>query len=302
MVLVLLRPADEDAAVAVEPRVTRLDHPVARSPVGVVLLEVDLLTASADVWCEFALCEQVADDGEVVGLVQTEALGIVLARVGALDRDRVERPLQQEVVVAVGTVVVEPDRDSGSIREERALRPPWLCLWDWDRSWNRRAVPSSSLRRPPARTSRCRPLSRSRAGPGARSRGRPLPAPTPESAGGRWRSYTPQSRRVRSTACRCVTPTRLRPLPGAWAARVCGCRAGARGEAAAEARSSSTASPASASHHRGRPGPSPTSYVRSVDRLRASSTGVGILPIGLGPKPGSTDPPSAIKESSSANV
>ena len=89
-----------------------------------MLLEVDLLAASADVWCESAVLEQVADDGEVVGLVQTEALGIVLARVGALDRDRVERPLQQEVVVAVGAVVVESDRDSGSIREERALRPP----------------------------------------------------------------------------------------------------------------------------------------------------------------------------------
>ncbi len=55
---------------------------------------------------------------------QVEALGIVLAGLGTLDRGRVERPLQQLVVVAVGAVVVEPDRDSRSLREERALRPP----------------------------------------------------------------------------------------------------------------------------------------------------------------------------------
>jgi hypothetical protein len=104
--------------------VTGLDHPAPRSPVGVALFEVDLLAASADVRCESALAEQVADDREVIGLVEAEALGIVLGRFGALDRDRVERPLQQLVVVAVGAVVVDPDRDSGSIREERALRPP----------------------------------------------------------------------------------------------------------------------------------------------------------------------------------
>ena len=103
---------------------TGLDDPTARPPVGVAQLEVDLLAASTDVWCESAVLEQVADNREVVGLVQAEALGIVLARVGALDRDRVERPLQQEVVVAVGAVVVDPDRDSRSLDEERALRPP----------------------------------------------------------------------------------------------------------------------------------------------------------------------------------
>lgn len=124
MVLVLLGPANQDRPVAIEPGVTCLDHPAARSPVGVVLLEVDLLAASADVWCEFAVLEQVADGGEVVGLVEAEALGLSLAGLGTLDRDRVERALQQEVVIAIGAVVVDPDRDSGSIREERALRPP----------------------------------------------------------------------------------------------------------------------------------------------------------------------------------
>lgn len=124
MVLVLLGPANQDRPVAVEPGVTCLDDPATGSPIGVALFEVDLLAAGADVWCEFALVEQVVDHREVVGLVEAEALGVGLAGLGALDRDRVERSLQQEVVVAVRTVVVEPDRDPRSLDEERALRPP----------------------------------------------------------------------------------------------------------------------------------------------------------------------------------
>ena len=97
---------------------TGLDDPASRSPLGVVLLEVDLLATGADVWCEVAAFEKVANFRVVVGLVQAEALGIVLAGLGALDRDRVERAFQQEVIVAVGAVVVEPDRDPRSLCEE----------------------------------------------------------------------------------------------------------------------------------------------------------------------------------------
>jgi hypothetical protein len=103
---------------------TGLDYPAACPPVGVALLEVDLLTTRADVWCEFAVFEQFADDGEVVGLVQAEALGIVLGGLGALDRDRVQRSFQQEMVVVVRAVVVDPDRDTMRLDKERALRPP----------------------------------------------------------------------------------------------------------------------------------------------------------------------------------
>jgi hypothetical protein len=75
--------------------VTGLDDPATRSPVGVALLEVDLLAAGADVRCEFATFEELANLLVVVGLVETQALGFFLAGLGALDRDRVERPLQQ---------------------------------------------------------------------------------------------------------------------------------------------------------------------------------------------------------------
>jgi hypothetical protein len=104
--------------------VTGLDDPPPRSPLRVALLEVDLLAASADVWCELAVLEQVPDDGKVIALVQTETLGVGLGWFGPLDRDRVERRLQQLVIVAVRAVVRDPDRDPTRLDEERTLRPP----------------------------------------------------------------------------------------------------------------------------------------------------------------------------------
>jgi hypothetical protein len=56
-------------------------------------LEVYLLAASADVWCELVVSEEFVDDGEVVCLVQAETLGSLLGWFRALDRDRVERAL-----------------------------------------------------------------------------------------------------------------------------------------------------------------------------------------------------------------
>ena len=103
---------------------TGLNDPSPGSPVGIVLLELDLLAASANMWCEGTVFEQFADDREIVGLVQAEALGVSLGWFGTLDRDRVERRLQQLVIVAVRTVVIEPDRDPRTLREDRTLRPP----------------------------------------------------------------------------------------------------------------------------------------------------------------------------------
>ena len=60
MVLVFFRPADQDRAVAVEPRVTGFDDPAACSPAGAARLEVDLLAARADVRGEPVLADQLA--------------------------------------------------------------------------------------------------------------------------------------------------------------------------------------------------------------------------------------------------
>ena len=49
VVLVLLAPADQDAAVAVEPGVGRLDDPAACFPARRLRLELDLVAAAADV-------------------------------------------------------------------------------------------------------------------------------------------------------------------------------------------------------------------------------------------------------------
>lgn len=124
MILLLLGPADQDRPVAVEPRVTSLDDPAARSPLGMAGLQVQLFASTTDVGCEAAPFEQVANHGKVVGPVQAETLGTCFGRFGALDRDRLEGRLEELYVVAVGTQVRDPDRDSGSVREERALCPP----------------------------------------------------------------------------------------------------------------------------------------------------------------------------------
>lgn len=91
VVAVFLRPADEDAAVAVEPGVRRFDDPAACAPAGDVELVRDLLAAGADVRRELIVGDEIVGLGVVVGLVEAEALRVRRGRPGPLDRDRVER-------------------------------------------------------------------------------------------------------------------------------------------------------------------------------------------------------------------
>ena len=93
------------------------------APAGRSDLVGDLFAAGADVRREFVVADELADVGVVVGLVEAEALGSFRGRLRPLDRDRVERALQEEVVVAVGARVVEPDRDALRLAEDRSLRP-----------------------------------------------------------------------------------------------------------------------------------------------------------------------------------
>ena len=123
MVLVVLRPADQDPPVAVEPAVARLDDPASGAPTGCSDLVGDLFAAGADVRREFVVADELADVAVVVGLVEAEALRSFSGRLRTLDRDRVERALQEEVVVAVGALVLEPDRDTIRLAEDRSLRP-----------------------------------------------------------------------------------------------------------------------------------------------------------------------------------
>ena len=102
----------------------RLDDPAACFPLGVLRLLLDLLTACADVRRQLVIADQLADFLIVVSLVETDALRLLRGWFGTLDRDRVECSLQQLVIVAVRAVVIEPDRDPCTLREDRTLRPP----------------------------------------------------------------------------------------------------------------------------------------------------------------------------------
>jgi hypothetical protein len=118
VVFVFVRPTDEDSAVAVEPTVARFDDPTSGAPAGSPDLLGDLFAAGADVRGQFIVGDEVTDFGVVVGPVKAEALRRFGCRLGTLDRDRVERALQEEVVVAVGALVLEPDRDSLRLGED----------------------------------------------------------------------------------------------------------------------------------------------------------------------------------------
>lgn len=91
VVLGLLRPAHEQPAVAVKPRVRALDDPAPRPPVRVAPLRLDLLAARAHVRGEAELGHELAHAGVVVALVEAEPLRGRLARLRPLDRDRGER-------------------------------------------------------------------------------------------------------------------------------------------------------------------------------------------------------------------
>ncbi len=118
MVLVLLGPADEDAAIAVQPGVGGLNDPASGAPARRVDLLSDLLAACTDVRAEVILADQLTDLDVVICLVQADALWVLWGRLWSLDRDRVERAPQQLVVVAVRAVVIEPDRDARTLGED----------------------------------------------------------------------------------------------------------------------------------------------------------------------------------------
>ena len=89
----------------------RFDDPASGAPAGCADLLGDLFAARTDVWRQLVVADQLADFGVVVGLVQADALRLLRGRLGTLDRDRVQRALQQLVVVAVRALMIEPDRD-----------------------------------------------------------------------------------------------------------------------------------------------------------------------------------------------
>jgi hypothetical protein len=95
-----------------------LDYPPAGAPAGGASFLLDLLAAGADVRREVVVGDDLAGLLVVVCLVQANTLRRLGRWLWPLDRDRVERRLQQLVVVAVGALVVDPDRDARTLRED----------------------------------------------------------------------------------------------------------------------------------------------------------------------------------------
>ena len=72
---------------------------------------------------EAELVGELAHLAVVVGRVEAEALRPLAGRGGPCYRDRLERRAGEEVVVAVGALVGDPNRDAFAFGEERSLRP-----------------------------------------------------------------------------------------------------------------------------------------------------------------------------------
>jgi hypothetical protein len=88
VVLVFLAPADEQSAVAVQPRVGGLDDPSPCAPAGGAQLQLDLLAARADVRREAVLAGELVHRRRVVAAVQAQPLRLLDARLRPGDRDR----------------------------------------------------------------------------------------------------------------------------------------------------------------------------------------------------------------------
>jgi hypothetical protein len=90
VVLGLLRPADQERAVAVEPGVACLDDPAAGSPGWIGAFELELVTAPAKVERVPVGRNELADPRVGVAAVETEALWRLGRWLRPRDRDRAE--------------------------------------------------------------------------------------------------------------------------------------------------------------------------------------------------------------------
>src|SRR5919206_1210720 len=243
----LLRPADQDRAEPVEPRMCALHHPAPRPGAGVALGS-DLLTARAQMQGEAELGGQGARLVVVEALVQAEVLRPTARRLGPLDRDGLERLPHQLVVVAVGPVDGRPEGHAAAVGQHRALHPALAPIRRIAAGFSpRRAGPCPSPRPTPARSSRCPAARRRPAAPRARTPRTPRPPPTPGSAGGPRRTSRSWSPSARSTGTPCAARRRSRPSPPGPAPAGCGSPAGAWAAAATAAPSWPRARPAAAS-------------------------------------------------------
>lgn len=99
------------------------DDPAPGTPARDANLLRDLLAARAHMRDEPASAGGLAGAVVVVAAIQAQPLRLLGRGLGPLDRDRVERRLEQFQIVAVGAVVRQPDRDPCALAQNRTLRP-----------------------------------------------------------------------------------------------------------------------------------------------------------------------------------
>jgi hypothetical protein len=166
VLVVLLGPANEDRAVAVQPGVSGLDDPAPGAPGSVADLRRQLLAAGADVRLEALRNRQLADVVVVVAASQAQALrrgvgGAIGVDASVASSSFMSWRLAPSCASPIGT-------PAASVRTER-FAPLWLYRWDSARSRRPRAAPWSSRHRRPETTSRCRPARRTPTAPATKA-------------------------------------------------------------------------------------------------------------------------------------
>lgn len=151
-----LLPAHEQTAEAVEPGLAALDHPAPGAEAGLVLERPRLLATRPHMGSEAELLHKLVDLGEVVALVQAEALRMLLARVGPGDRDTRQRDAQELEVVDVRARDRESERDARALCEQAPLGALLGSVSGVvPAAFAAEGGISSSPRRPPATPTRC---------------------------------------------------------------------------------------------------------------------------------------------------
>ena len=249
MVAVFLRPADQDPTVTVEPGVGRFDDPPSGRPARNAELVGGLLAVRLDVRGELVLGDGVVAFAVVVGLVEAEALGRLGSRLRSLDWDRVERRLQELVVVAVGAVVRQPDRDPAALAENRTFRLFFALSVGFGPVFG---PPSGALVIAPSAASHDQSIPTSLSyshNPCRQISANTPPAPTPETAGAPNSTNRSRLRSTRSTASPYPERAGSRPSPRGPPPATDASRADETAAREEAARSAPTTSPASANHH-----------------------------------------------------
>src|SRR5215213_10831504 len=130
-----------------------LHNPTPRLGPGMTL-GPDLLAARAQVQREAELRGQGARLVIVEAFVEAEVLRPLAGRSGTLDRDGLQRPPHQLMIVAVGPVDGCSERDAAPVGQQRALDPALAAVRLVGAGFSaRRAGPCPSPRPAPARSS-----------------------------------------------------------------------------------------------------------------------------------------------------